>query len=151
MDEVKDVLRARKIELVDDDGKTRVSIRLDKDGNSNMQFIDDKGQVRVSVGASDKGPASISLSDCDGQTRVSAMVAENGSSYLFMYDRQGVTRVQVETGSTDITTVILGGKDKKPLFKSTIESVDENTEQGAITLYDSKGKLLFKAPQSLMP
>lgn len=148
MSEVKDVVKAKHIELVDDDGKTRVSIGVDQDGNANMKFIDQNEQVRVSVGASNKGPASISLADNNGQTRVSTLVAENGSSYLFMYDRHGVTRIQVETGSADITTVILGGKDKKPLVKSAIESTEDNQEQGAVSLYDSKGKLLFKAPQN---
>lgn len=148
MDEVKEVVKAKEFQIVDDEGVARITIGLDKDGNSTMKFLDNNQKVRVSVGASKNGPASISLADSDGETRVLSMVAESGSSYLFMYDRQGVTRVQVETGSADITTVILGGKNKKPLIKASIDSSDSTYEQGSLSLYDSKGKLMHKAPSN---
>lgn len=148
MDEIKDIVKAKEFQLVDDEGNTKVTIGLDDNGNSSMKFMDKNQKVRVSVGSSQNGPASISLSDSDGETRILSMVAENGSSYLFMYDRQGVTRVQVETGSKDITTVILGGKDKKPLIKASLESQEGNYEKGSLSLYDSMGKLLHKSPNS---
>lgn len=148
MSDIQDVVKTREIQLVDGEGKARIRLGLDDSDNATMQFLDSHEIVRVKVGCETKGPASIALSDSDGEARVVAMVAENGSSYLFMYDKQGVTRVQVETGSADITTVILGGKNKKPLLKATVDSTEDAYEQGSVSLYDSNGNLLSKMPQS---
>lgn len=148
MIEVKDVVQAKRFELVDADEKVRVSIGLDENGNATMQFLDQNDKVRVRVGSEKNGQSSITLHDSDGEARVVSMVAENGSSFFFMYDKQGVTRVQVETGSADITTLIIGGKNKKPLVKASIDSHDGVYEQGNVSLYDSAGKLLAKTPQT---
>lgn len=148
MSDIQDVIKTRELQLVDSEGRPRIHLGLGDSDNATMQFLDRNEKVRVKVGCEAKGPASISLCDCDGEARIVAMVAENGSSYLFMYDKQGVTRVQVETGSADITTVILGGKNKKPLVKATVDSPADSYELGNVSLYDSNGKLLLKMPQS---
>ena len=143
----KEVLKVKELQITDEDGNPRITLGLDDNGNSSMKFIDSNKTARVTVGSDNKGPSSISLADSDGETRILAMVAENGSSYLFLYDRQGVTRLQVEVGSADITTIVVGGKNKKPLLKSGVDSPDGLYEQGSMSLYDSNGNMLSKAPQ----
>jgi hypothetical protein len=55
------VLRARTIELVDERGLTRVSLRTEEDGTVVFRMMDAKGTIRVKLGASEDGSGLVLL------------------------------------------------------------------------------------------
>jgi hypothetical protein len=60
---VPSLLRARAIELVDDQGRARASLRVEPSGETVLRLLDAKGTIRVKVGASDDGSGIVLLDD----------------------------------------------------------------------------------------
>jgi hypothetical protein len=61
--EVQSIVRARAIELVDDNGNVRASINVAENGEAVFRLRDSKGVIRVKMGASEQGSALLLLDE----------------------------------------------------------------------------------------
>ena len=57
------VLRARLIELVDEQGQTRAQLKVEPEGEAVFRMRDAKGTIRVKLGASEDGSGLLLLDD----------------------------------------------------------------------------------------
>ena len=76
---IADVLRARLIELVDENGEARVQLFLGPDGSGNLRMRDATGNVRVKLGAT-KESAALILFDTAVEPVVEVATNHSGSS-----------------------------------------------------------------------
>jgi hypothetical protein len=60
---IADVVRARKIELVDASGQPRVQLEVEETGEAVLRMRDPKGQIRVKLGTSAEGSGLLLLND----------------------------------------------------------------------------------------
>lgn len=58
-----EVLRAERIELVDERGRTRVQMTVEPDGEAVLRIRDPEGTIRVKLGASQSGSGLVLLND----------------------------------------------------------------------------------------
>jgi hypothetical protein len=58
-----DVIRARRIELIDEDGRTRAQLTVEESGEAVLRIRDPEGTIRVKLGASESGSGLVLLDD----------------------------------------------------------------------------------------
>lgn len=90
-----DVVRAKRLELVDRADRLRAAVGPGPDGEVAMQFYDGAGQTKLEMSVGDDGRAD--LSPRDGTGRETAMILEDGVPYVVMYDGKG-NRVWEQNG-----------------------------------------------------
>lgn len=100
-DSVAPVLRGRALEIVDDQGRVRVSIKVqpaDRTSNDNtypetviLRLIDPNGRPSVKLGASEQG-AGLGLAGSTDQTYV-LLKAEGSNSFLKLTNKDGRQQV----------------------------------------------------------
>ena len=95
-------------------------------------LVDDKGKERASLVADNAGSVFLVMSDTKGKSRVNLSVSNDGPTLTF-FDPSGKARTIV--GST--TAVPSHVNDN---------GVAELAPPSSVVLFDSKGKLLFRAP-----
>jgi hypothetical protein len=62
-DEIPDVLRAHQIELVDEAGQVRGSMKVEEGGEAVFRLLGEKGTIRVKLGASEEGSGLLLIDD----------------------------------------------------------------------------------------
>lgn len=85
---VSPILRARAIELVDDNGKVRAQLDIEKTGEAVFRLRDSKGTIRTKIGAGEDGSG---LSLMDDRTEATVQLKANkdgGGITLFTRDGQ---------------------------------------------------------------
>jgi hypothetical protein len=88
---VPDMVRARVIELVDQDGQVRAQLKVESDGEAVFRLRDSKGEVRVKLAAGEDGSGLVLL---DGSTEPSIqMLAKSAATSVTLSNRGGQRRV----------------------------------------------------------
>ena len=85
---VAEVLRARAFEIVDENGKVRAQINIEKTGEAVFRLRDQKGTIRTKIGAGEDGSG---LSLMDDRTDATVQIKANkdgGGITLFSHDGQ---------------------------------------------------------------
>lgn len=86
-----DTIRARIIELVDQNGQVRAQLKVENDGEAVFRLRDPKGEVRVKMGAGGDGSGLLLL---DGSTEPGIqMLAKSASTSMTLSGRDGQRRV----------------------------------------------------------
>jgi len=81
-----EVLRARRIEVVDTAGRARIVLGVLPDGSLGLGLWDAAGRPRIGLGvAPDRSPA-LGLSDAAGRPRIGLVVLPDGSPVLGLWD-----------------------------------------------------------------
>jgi len=81
-------LRARRVALVDEDGRVRAELALDADGQAGLFVRDDEGRVRARV-IHDRGQSGLRVDDAEGQTRLGAVHFAHGGTGLALHGPEG--------------------------------------------------------------
>jgi hypothetical protein len=85
------VLRGRVLELVDERGRMRARLNVEKSGEVVFRLMDQRGTIRVKLGASEKGSAFLLANDA---TEVGVhIVAQTEGSRLRLANKDGSERV----------------------------------------------------------
>jgi hypothetical protein len=114
-DATQDVIRAKRLEIVDDKGKTRISlVALPKYGPL-LQFSDDKGNHRAGLSLGADGPA-LWLEDETGRGRAGLIVDANGPG-LRLFDEKSRERAGL-TADADGADFALRDKDGKVIWQA---------------------------------
>ncbi len=82
------LVAADRMQLFDEDGNTRLYMRV-YSGVPVVQLIDENGKPRLSLGLRYDDSPFISLADVQGQTRATLQVGENDQPALKLFDETG--------------------------------------------------------------
>ncbi len=85
------ILRARAIELVDDNGQVRAQFNVEPSSEVVFRMRDAKGTIRVKLGASEDGSGFLLLDD-SAEPRVHVLAKRSGTS-LTLTGKDGAKRV----------------------------------------------------------
>lgn len=85
------IVRTRAFELVDENGKTRAQINVEKTGEVVFRLRDGKGTIRSKFSAGEDG-SGLSLMDDRTNATVQIRAVQSGAS-LILFDREGNERV----------------------------------------------------------
>jgi hypothetical protein len=83
-------ITVREFELVDQNGKQRVSIKVEPEGDILFRMKDQAGTIRVKLGAGEDGSALVLLDDTT-EPAIHALAKKNGGS-LTLQDKSGKKR-----------------------------------------------------------
>jgi hypothetical protein len=148
--DLKRVIVATEIHLVDGQGKERWILRLSKDGEPAMTFINKSGWAPMALGLNKTGSPyynmvlepyngggpSFAMLDSDMKSRAVLGLRENGEPYLSLIDPSG--QVRANLGSIDFRNPLTGHKEKR--------------SSASLVLFGEDGRILFSVPQmSLLP
>lgn len=82
-----DVVRARRFELVDAQGRVRAEIAIDDDGAAGLFVRDDAGRLRASV-SYDEAQSAMYLWDANGHIRVGAALYSHGGAGVAVHGEE---------------------------------------------------------------
>lgn len=137
------VIRAQKIQLVDSNGITRISMAVDpQSGGAAVSVLDANGTTtRVVVGIRPDGVGAVELRDSQGNKRAEMNVAPSGDARLSLID-QALKGGAVLASSSDKTGLVFN--DDQPKVRVAIGLAP--SAQPALTIYDEKGNVSWNAP-----
>jgi hypothetical protein len=141
---LKNIIVAHEIHLVDDEGRERWVLTLSKEGEPHVTFVNKNGWAPMAMGINKEGipffnmvlepnqKAGPSLIMMDSQMNSRALLGLNrdGEPYLTFLDQNGQNRLAM--GSTDVANPFTGLNEKRPC--------------SSIILFDENGKVLWSAP-----
>lgn len=143
--ELKKVIVASEIHLVDEHGKARWVLALSKDGEPSVTFVNKDGWAPMAMGVNRHGfpffnmvlqprkggGPSIALMDSRMKNRAVLGLWEDGEPYLTLLDRSG--QVRATLGSTILRDSLTGSSVRRP--------------SSSLVLFDEDGKIIWSAPQ----
>jgi hypothetical protein len=141
---VEDVVRAKRFELVDDDGGTRAVIDTGRNEHVGVSFFDRTGQERTTLGVMPEGVAFLSMSDEAGQEVVKATAGAGGSdTVVALRDKEGRTRVQLGASQAGEATFNLTDTDGNARVQIVVSPEGDpliqligDADSGAVTIQD---------------
>ena len=143
--ELKKVIVANEIHLVDHAGKARWVLAFSKEGEPSITFVNKEGWAPMAMGVNRNGfpffnmilqplkGGGPSLTLMDGRMKNRAVLGlwEDGEPYLTLRDRNG--QVRATLGSTDLKHPLTGANIRRP--------------SSSLVLFDEEGKIIWSAPQ----
>ena len=138
---VPDVLRAKKFEVVNDEGKAVAKIFVDAGGG--MLALGNKdGRPVAVIGANAIGMGKVVLSNKDGE-RVAVLGASvDGMGGLVIYNKDGKHVAVITAGDDGMGMLGIDNKDGKRVAGIYADAIGD----GAITTHNSKGQITSKSP-----
>jgi hypothetical protein len=122
--------------LCDDDGNARASLQL-RDGNPQFVIADGEGRVRVSLRVDAEGNSSFLFAGADGKARIGMDCYDEGPSF-FLRDSAGNLRIGLDYAEETQTAVVtLASEDERSRLSLSCSTDDESA---LITLRDSAGR-----------
>jgi hypothetical protein len=82
---IHDVIRTKKLELIDSEERVRVRLEEHDKGFIGMRFFDLSGHLKMNIGLGADGVPNVSLSCGDGHPRIVMTALNDGSSQIFAY------------------------------------------------------------------
>ncbi len=125
---VQDVIRTKKLELVDDSGRMRGVFTVNDIGPS-LILADSEGRTRGYFGLDYKGPF-LYLADAGGKTRGEFRLTDRGPS-LGLWDKEGTERA------------MLGVESLQPVRSGE----PNNREESSLVLFDIQGREMLQLPK----
>ncbi len=115
--EVPEVIRAKRFELVDADGRVRAALGLGR-GQPVLAFADTGGKARVLLALSDDGTPGLGLADGDGEVRAVLRVRGDGSPSLELREEHEQTRATLEVSGDGDAMLRLFDKDGEAIWSA---------------------------------
>lgn len=146
--DLRKVIVANEIHLVDPQGKARWVLAFSKDGEPSVTFVNKEGWAPMAMGVNRNGfpffnmilqprkGGGPSLTLMDGRMKNRAVLGlwEDGEPYLRLLDRNG--QVRATLGSTVLRDSLTGSSVRRPC--------------SSLVLFDEKGKIIWSAPQHVV-
>lgn len=143
--EVRKVIVANEIHLVDNEGKDRWVLALSKEGEPSVTFVNKNGWAPMAIGVNKdglpffnmilepskhRGPTLV-LMDSTMKNRALLGLREDGEPYLALLDNNG--QIRATLGSTELENPLTGSMEKRP--------------PSSLVLFDEDGRIIWSAPQ----
>jgi hypothetical protein len=94
-----DVLRTKRLEIVDDEGKVRATLGTDEEETTSLSAFDSSNRIRFTLNAAEapEKASGLGVFDANGKLRASVGMSSDpeGSSFLTLLDADGKQRVAV--------------------------------------------------------
>jgi hypothetical protein len=143
--ELKKVIVANEIHLVDQAGKARWVLAFSKEGEPSVTFVNKEGWAPMAMGVNRNGfpffnmilqplkggGPSLTLMDSRMKNRAVLGLWEDGEPYLTLLDRN--EQVRATLGSTEVKNSLTGANVRRPC--------------SSLVLFDEEGKIIWSAPQ----
>lgn len=143
--ELRKVIVANEIHLVDQDGRDRWVLALSKEGEPSVTFVNKNGWAPMAIGINrngfpffnmvlephKRGGPTLTLMDSRMKDRAVLGLWEDGEPYLTLLDTNGQARATL--GSTDLKDPLSGSRERRPC--------------SSLVLFDENGKIIWSAPQ----
>jgi len=139
---VRDVLRARRLEIVDDAGQARVLLAVHGKDGPHVALTDEKGTVRAKLLLSAAGPA-LFLLDSQGGKRLACGLLDDGAKFEVYDDDQSRRAVLGCMGETQHSKVGLLLFDRDGARRATVGVTAANTE---LSVCNDQGDPIWQAP-----
>ena len=136
-----EVLRAKRLEIVDDEGKVRAALGTDEKGVASLSIFDSSGRLRVTVDASaapEKG-GGLSIHDTNGAVHVGLGVYEDGQAELRFAAQQTDQAIQMGTMDDGRVYLILSKK-RDAMVILGIHDEDGNNPSSMLAVTDKEGR-----------
>jgi hypothetical protein len=102
-----EIVRARQLVLVGEDGRPRGEWSVDADGNSRLVLMDQQQRERLTLSLRDGGFPGISLANAAGQRRVALGVLPDETTSLVFADASGVPRTVLGLTRGEAASLVL--------------------------------------------
>ena len=145
---VEDVIRAKRFEVVDDEGRPRVIVGAQPTA-AGLLLLDANGSTVAELAVSDEhGAVALTLYDLRGQARATLDLDANGAPNLALHDMAGEARVSLAVDEEESATVLdFTGPYGEARFSIEIDKeglpslamMDSKGEDRAILHVDRKG------------
>lgn len=146
--ELKKVIVANEIHLVDHEGKARWVLAFSKEGEPSVTFVNKDGWAPMALGVNrngfpffnmvlqplKRGGPSLALMDGRMKSRAVLGLWGDGEPYLTLLDRNG--QVRATLGSTELKNPLTGSSERRPC--------------SSLVLFDEDGKIIWSAPQHIV-
>lgn len=135
-----DAVVAKRIDLVDKDGKTRFTLGSAPNGEAvTASFVDAQGAGRILLAVQDAGNATISLTDANQRERVRVSSGAMGNA-ITLLDREQRTRLLLQLEpDTDGGEIHLVDETGAPQIVITQIGLDKANPSPLITIRDQDG------------
>jgi hypothetical protein len=150
---VADVVRARRLEVVDAAGKTRAGLSLGPDGGPRLLLFDASEKPRATLSVDSKGSPRLLLSGEAGKTRASLSVGPDGSPRLFLFDASEKLRASLGVESNEGPRLHLydaAGGTRATLGTISLEGVKTGQtmkrSESSLVLFSQDGYTIWQAP-----
>ncbi len=113
-----EVLRAKRLEIVGDEGKVRAALGTDEKGVASLSLFDPSGRLRASLDAEEisREASGLGVFDTNGKLRASVGMSNDpdGESFLTLLDKEGKARVGVglQTDGQAWLSILAGKKNR---------------------------------------
>lgn len=111
-----DTLRARALEIVDQDGNVRIYLNVYQDGTGEAVFNDRQGRGRMWLHVRPDGTPAVTLADSKGRGRIWIASFADETSGLLLSDVRGRGRVWLGAG-TDASNLVMVNPGGQVQFK----------------------------------
>ena len=119
---VQEVVRAKRFELVDAEGRVRIEIGMggvDRRWQTpGVRLLDQKGNVRATLEVYPQGHPNLTLRDEKGEVRAMLALAFDDSPVIWMYDEKGKTRAVGGLGSDGSPILTLRDKEGEAIWSA---------------------------------
>ncbi len=114
-----EVLRARRIEVVDTTGRPRMVLALSpQDGSPALVMLNAAGRTRVSLAILPRGASGLVVSDAAGRERISLSSVPSGGAGLALLNVTGGTRAMFTTLPSGPPVLVLYNAEGGVLFQA---------------------------------
>lgn len=114
-----EVLRARRIEVVDAAGRQRIGLGVAADGISHLSLRDAGGQIRTMLGVAPDGSGSaLGFHDAAGEIRAVLGIAPDGMTWLTLRDAAGQMRLRLAVFPDGSPRLTLHDAAERVLFRA---------------------------------
>lgn len=110
-----DTITCKGWQVVDKDGKERITAATDADGLAAVFWADKNGKVRIAVTTHADGDASVRWADKNGRERITAQTQDDGLVGVFWADKNGKDRIAAQTladGSAGVVWLDKDGRER---------------------------------------
>jgi hypothetical protein len=143
------VVTAEEFQLVDEEKKTRATLKLDAHRRTSLSLINEEG-VAVAKLESSKDGSSLTLSDQHGRDRIWLMASEVlGEAYLYMVDYLGMPRCVLHADKNGKSYLYMNDPNRVPRISFGVEADGTpSIEVKDKVLLNEKGDVLWSEPKS---
>jgi hypothetical protein len=142
MDAPSDYIRAKRFELVGDDGDVRGAMSVEGE-DATIRLNDADGRARIFLSTSPSGASRILLASDDGTARAGIDTDPEGHPSLFLRDKDGDVRVGIDVDEDGAPVVSLGDG-KRNLLQLLV--ADDGPRLGLFTGNGPEGTIIQLGP-----
>jgi len=115
-----DTITCKGWNVVDKNGKERITAFTNSDGQASVQWLDKDGKMRIGAATDANGYASVQWHDKDGKQRIAAATFADGNATVSWFDKDEKMRITAITFLDGFSSLAWFDKDMKTRIEAGI-------------------------------